>query len=235
MKAENLQLAAKYNYFQLSNIPAHILCDKWFSERFEGYKAIFNSAKIPDGLAVLKNVEVGIFAEILEEKNNKGEHELYYCDNIYTLVFSPDCEVPLMLMSYKGKYYLHPIYSFDRVIQGVTTYEQRKPYLYKIAEPNRIGVFTERKIADWVAYCKAYIAACRQCTADLQSKEQENKKYIQSVIASLPGAKVATHKNWTTIETKLFRIEFEILNGGDYLSKKVEYKGTIADIIRLQM
>ena len=235
MKAENLQLAAKYNFFQLSNIPDHIRNDNWFSERLEDYKLAFERTKLPDGLTQLKNVEVGVFGEATKDTNYKGEHRAYYFKDWYILVFSPNCEVPLMLMSYKGKHYLHPIYSFVRQVQGVTTSEQRKPYLSKIAEPNRIGVFTERKIADWVEYCNLYIDACKQSSDALQSKEQENKKYIQSVIDSLPGAKIETVRNWTTIETKLFSIEFELLDGGGYLNKKVGYKGSIEDIIRLQL
>ena len=234
MKAENLQIAVKYNFFQLSNLPEHVMQDKYFSERFADYSAIFDRHKVPEGLGGLKNVEVGVFAEVLEEKNHKGEHELYYIDHVYTLAFSPNCEVPLMLAQSKGKYYFHPIYAAVREIQASTTYKQREPYISPIHEPNRIGVFTEKKIADWVEYCNVYIEACKKCSFDLRSKEQENKQYIKSVIDALPDAKASTVRNWTTIETKLFYIEFELLNGGDYLSKKVTFKGSIRDIIRLQ-
>ena len=234
MKAENLAKAARYNLYTIDNIPAQIMRDKYFSEHYQYYIEKFSTYRISDSLKQIKGIEVGTFVHVIEQFTNNGEHELYYIEYAYIVCLSEKTDMPLVLLMHKGKYHLHPFWGAVNKYHKLNNSE-RIERLHSIKEPSNMGVFTEKKIADWVEYCIRYIDVMEQLMHDTQAKEKNNKDYIEKVVSDLPNAKVDRFKNCTTITTSLFRIEFQLLESGSYLSKKVEYKGTIADIIRLQM
>lgn len=231
------ELAAKYNYFMINEIPENVLVDKYFAENFQYEKNRFNNVNIPEGLLKCENIIFGVFAEVRQQlKSITKEHELFHIDNFKILIYSEKANCLLQLLkNNKDKYYLHPIYEVLNKLQINTSYEQRKPFINEIFEPNYIGVFTEKKINDWVEYCNQYINALQLCEDKIHSEKNANELIIQNTIDSLPYAKVSKYHNTTDIETKLFRMRFNLLNNGAYLINQIEFKGSLNDIISLQL
>ena len=229
---KTLQLAAKHGYYTLNSIPEHIKNDAYFKSNKEWSDPEFYDKPIPEGLTSLKNVQCGVFVRIKEEFNPDGTHSLYFVDDpSLILVFSDKTEIPLMLRSDKGKYYLFPIYGEINRLQHNTNYEQRKEFLQDLKEPNYIGVFTEKKVEAWVDYCLNYIDACKKASAFVESKKAENLVYIEQVVRSVECKGVQRYGAYTTIETNYFKIEFELQDNGFSLRKNVVFKGGIETII----
>ena len=232
MKTTNLEKAANFGYYQLSNLPEHIKNDPYFKSNKEWNDPKFYEKPIPEGLMSLKNVQCGAFVKIKEEFNRDGAHSLYFVDYPNRiLVFSDKTEIPLMLRENKGKYYLFPIYEELHKIQLNTNYEQRKEFLQEVKEPNHIGVFTEKKVEAWVDYCINYIDACKKASAFVERKKAENLAYIEHVISSVECRGIQRYHDYTIIETNYFTIEFDLQDNGSYLRKKVVFKGDIKTII----
>lgn len=231
MKTIN-EIAADYGYFTLDSIPENVKNDDYFSQQIEWKTKQFYKQEIPSGLESLKNVRVGVFAEIREQfKNFTKEHELFYIDHFSVLVFSEKISVPLMLRCDKKKFYLHPLYSEVCKAQGNTSYDQRRERMSLLKEPNKIGVFTENKIEAWVDYCIEYLAACNDARLSVENKKAENLAYIESVIAAVDCKAVERYHDITFVKTNYFSIEFELQDNGNYLRKKITFTGNIDTII----
>ena len=234
MKTKNLEKAAKFGYYQFENLPEHVKNDSWFKERHLNHEK-WEKWVAPDFFNTSK-YDVGIFAKVRPQyKNFSNEIELYFIDNFEILLFDDSLDFPLIMKNdwRTKKYRFHPVYALINKLTLKISYEQQKPFLAEIKEPNKIGVFSDKKIADWVEYCREYVLALEKCNDTITSKKTENQKYIDSVVDSMSGAKIEKYNNYTIIENRLFRIEFALLENGAYLQKKIEFNGTIEDIIKL--
>lgn len=234
MKAKNLEKAAKFGYYQFENLPEHVKRDSWFNERYSNPEK-WEKWVAPDFFNTSK-YEVGIFAKVRTQyKNFSDEIELYYIDYFVILLFDDSIDFPLIMRNdwRTKKYHFYPVYELINKLTLKISHEQQKPFLSEIKEPNKIGVFSDKKIADWVEYCRGYVLALEKCNNTITNKKTENQKYIDSVVDSMPGAKIEKHNNYTIIGNGLFRIEFALLENGAYLQKKIEFKGTIEDIVKL--
>ena len=234
MKTINLEKAAKYGYYQLSNLPAHVKADKWFSSHYMN-PAQWECSFIP---AHFNNsaYEVGYFGEVRAQKKNfSDEIELWHVDGFNMLLFADSLEFPLILRadSRTGKYDLYPVHIVVNLITKDINHAQRKCFTAELKEPNKIGVFSDKKLAAWVDYCAAYVTALDACRDSVLGKKNQHEKYIESVVSQLSGAKVHRHENYTWIDTALFEIKFSVLDNGEYLRKEVTFKGKIEDIINL--
>lgn len=229
------EIAAKYGYYTFSSIPEHIKNDPYFKSNKEWSDPEFYEMNVPYGLDKIKCIQYGSFVKIKEQLKHDGSHELYYIDFAKILVFSDKADFPLMLQESKGKYYLFPIYEEINKIQRYTSYEQRREFLQEVKEPNRIGVFTEKKVEAWVDYCINYVDACKKASAFMESKKAENLAYMEHVISSVDCKSVQRFNDYTIIETNYFTIEFELLDHGFYLKKKVVFKGGIDAIIEKRL
>lgn len=234
MKAKNLEKAARFDYYQFDNLPEHVKTDPYFKEKHSNPEK-WEKWVAPDFFNT-SNYEVGMFAKVRTQyKNFSNEIELYYIDNFNILLFDDSLDFPLIMKNdwRTKKYHFYPVYELINKLTLKVSYEQQKPFLAEIKEPNKIGVFSDKKIADWVEYCREYVFALEKCNDTITNKKIENQKYIDSVVDSMQGAKIEKHTNYTTIENKLFRIEFALLENGGYLQKKIEFTGSIDDIIKL--
>ncbi len=224
-------LAAKYGYYNLGSLPEHVKNDKYFKDRPEWATEAFYDRPIPEGLKALKTVQVGAFARVREQFNNDGSHDLYYVDGFETLVLSEKTDMLLALRYYKGKYSLHPINRILITAQEGATYNQIRPYTDGLGEPNRIGVFTDRKINDWIDYCIAYVDACKKAAEALREKKQANLATVEDFIKSTSVKNVQRNGKYTTVETNFFTVDFEMEDGGEYLRTKIRFEGDLETII----
>jgi len=234
MKKVNLEKAAKFGYYQFENLPEHVLRDSWFNERYSNPDK-WERWAAPDFFGTSR-YEVGIFARVRSQyKNFSDEIELYYIDCFVILLFDDSLDFPLVMKNdwRTKKYIFYPVYELVNKFRLNASYAQQKPFLDEIKKPNNIGVFSDKKIAAWVEYCREYVLALEKCNDTITGKRTENQKYIDSVVNSMPGAKIEKYSNYTIIENGIFRIEFALLKNGAYLQKKIEFNGTIEDIVKL--
>lgn len=227
-------LAAKYNYYTIDTIPEHIMNDPYFAAKIEYEKRKLQNNTVSDSLKTCKDMETGIFVKIREQfSNNTNDHELYYVEHSSILVYHQDASSLLQVLTYKGKQYLHP--AFEVTLNFNVSYDQQRDFMIKLNKPNYVGLWTDRKVTDWVQYCNGYCNALQACADSLSSQRSANELKIKGTIESLPGAKVHTTGNYTSIDTRLFRIDFTLEDNGAYLQTKVQYRGTLEDIIQMQL
>lgn len=234
-----LKLAAQFNFFAPDAIPAMYFEDDYFRTNFENKQNndYFRKKNIPEFLLNSEFFEVGEFCEIREQfKNFTNEHELYFVESYHILVWCKGAtNLMLLQKDLRGeKYTLFPIYNVGNKITYKLSSSQYREYTKRVIEPNKIGAFTDKKVLNWVNYCNEYYNALKQCESDILSKKNENQAKINNTIEALPNCKVSIYKNYTTLETDMFRIEFQLLDNGEYLDTKITYKGGLKGIIDLQ-
>jgi hypothetical protein len=229
-----LNIAKESNLYTLQNLPNEVLTDPYFIQNLEFYKERFEKIKIPETLNNIQGIEVGVFAEVRQQfKNHSEDHELYYIENYYTLIFID--ENVYQLQYYKDKYSLYPIYRVVNLLSKDISNQQKYEFTRQVIEPNRIGVFTLKKLQDWAKYCKDYVQAIKDANEQVNSKSIANQKIIDDFIHELGNnCEVKKWRNTTIVETIFFQIEFELLDKGAYLSKKITYIKGIQGIIEIE-
>lgn len=236
MKSTNLEKAAKWGYYQLHNLPAEALNDQWFKDKHMNSDS-FTAPDLPDYFKTCK-YEIGYFAEVRAQKNAfTGAVELWYIDSKAFLLFSDSLDFPVMLRkdSRTNKYSFYPIYPLVNRLQANSNYRVREKFVKEVKEPNMIGIFTDKKVSDWVNYCREYITALENASNSIEKKKADNLSKIESIIESLPGCKVTRGTGRTWIETKLFEITFELQESGTYLKQEIKFKGNLDDIVKNQL
>lgn len=219
--------AAKYNCYPINGIPKFYFDDEYFKKRFNFENEKETRIIIPESLKKCK-FESGIFAQINEEHNNDGSHRLYYVDHFRILIF--DGSNVVQLLEYKGKFFLHPMYKDINLLTRNLNHSNYGPYTDKIAEPNRIGVFTDKKLTDWFEYCRNYIQALQQCKGDNENKTKANLKRIEDVATAL-GVEPKGHSTYKYIQLKNIEIRFELLDNGNHLKETVVFTGKVDDVV----
>jgi hypothetical protein len=232
-----LELAKEHNLFSIDNLPEYALNDGYFVERLDWHKERASKHHIPEGLKDIKGITFGVFNEVRAQKyNNSDEVELYYIDWTYTLILVDGSQTVLQLIvDRKDKYWLYPLYSVINKLTHNLPNHKRQEAIKKLKEPNRIGVFTFKKLNDWNTHCIEYLQALENCKNEVNNIEQENRNKINKTIEALKDvSKVTTHTNRFWIETPNFEIRFELLDGGTYLKQEIQYKGGIDNLIKIE-
>lgn len=177
----------------------------------------------------------GFFAvyECLEDKDYKGE-KYYYVEHSYIVRVVDD--LIIMLLNYKDKFYLHPFFGNLHKYQNISIYE-RKRKLKNLKEPNKIGVFTEKKVNDWIQYCKDYIRLMEELYDEFEDINNEIEGKIQQFIESLKDKEVTTWGDslmqTTQVKTSLFYVTFVHYRDQKYLDTRINFRGSIDDISKL--
>ena len=217
-----LETAAKKGYYTLENLPTEFLNNNWFKERLEWFTKQYNDYKLPESL----NFDyVGKFMKIDTDTENRTSME-----RIVILAF--DGATIRSLNNYKGKFLMYPLH------EDTWTYRKHLDNrdLPKVDEPNKIGIFTAKKLKDWFVYCDLYVSALKDMSNTNQSKETANRlvitNFIESVTKVQPSVKVWNWSNEYKIETTHFDVSFKLHDKGTYLSTDIKYKGTLDDIIK---
>jgi hypothetical protein len=227
------QLATQFSMYQLDNIPAHVLNDSWFADRLDWYKERFEKKVNP--LINIQGIESGVFLEVKQQKKNySDEHDLYFVDQEYILVKLDNSDTILLLMCNRNKYHFYPLYSVVNLLTWKMTSIQINEATKVLKSPNEIGVFTLNKIKQWFEYCNQYVILLQDKKKEIEGKLNDNQTIIDNFIASIKTEKkISTYQNRTYIDTKYFNVIFELLDNGSYLSKKIEYKGSLNDTLTI--
>lgn len=226
---KNLQESVKeFGLYQYADIPERYKTHNFENRTGEGE----GDGNIPEFLTKLKGYEFGVFYGCKQDTDYKGIIN-YYVDHHYTLGKKADSEAVLMLMQADKKYYFYPLYNTIYKYRGISHYIKEQA-LKAIAEPNRIGVFTEKKVLDWFTYNDQYLAILENVLGEINGKNAEHEKKIADFIKSVPGCKVSAYEVKTWITTHFFQIIFTHNKAERYLSYEVTYKGTLTDITRIE-
>lgn len=232
------EVAAKFNLFTFDNIP-----NGWDKSRIN-----VDKKEIPNFLLDCKLIEVGIFWEC-RTQDSGTDIELKYIDiNSRILLKSKTNEILLRLQgnNYQNpnKYWFCTDYSFE--YKQITLQETEKSYIVlyhtlrstatkNLSEPNKIGVFTDKKVKQWLEYCENYSIAIDTKVSEIKAQNQNYRDYIETVITNLSTKTVTRSKdgNRIWIKTQLFEINFELDVSQAYLKKELRFNGKIEDIIKL--
>jgi len=216
-----INAAAQKGYYTIDNLPTEVTANQWFKDRFEWYKTQWERFILPESLN-LDNV-----AKFMKVEK---EGESFHMERIVILAF--DGENLRSVFCYKGKYGMYPLHE-DTYIYTKNIDNTERP---KLKAPNGIGVFTAKKINDWLNYCNLYVAALKELSEKNQSKETQNRQIIEQFINDIkkadPTVKVWNWSNEFRVETKNFDITFKLLDKGTFLSREVRFKGELSDIIK---
>jgi len=131
------------------------------------------------------------------------------------------------------KYHFNLDHSTEFKYHGIE-YSLKNEALKDLNRPNGIGVFSQKKINDWIEYLKAKISILDNLL--ISHKEENNKiqSQIDEFIKSIPNAKVSSYHNRTHIYGKYFDVTFEHDKASNHLSKKIEYKGGLSNVAKFE-
>lgn len=233
------ELAAKDNLFLIGEMPQKFFKNEYFAKNFAHYKTKqnYHIKELPEFIKNNDNLESGLFFEVREQLvNNSGELELYYIENCYWLVKHKDFDFYTMLTSSwnaKGKMFFQLPFSFYNKYNNISNFLKSEA-TKKIISPSNIGVFTDKKILDWFNYNKDFLNAYSELKDNVDTKNNELQSEIDNFICALNGkCKISIHDNSTYINTDIFEVTFQIFKDQNYLSKKINFKGGLNEIISI--
>jgi hypothetical protein len=169
-------------------------------------------------------------------KYNSNEVELYYIEHSYTMFLTPGGNLAMLRQNNKGKWYFFPYYSYFTAWQKIS-YHIREEEIKKagLKEPNYIGVFTEKKVSEWLKYCDDYLQLIDSVIEAKNDKNTDIEKAISDFIEKSCG-KVSSWGNeerTTEVQLPLFRVLFKHFKSSQYLSTEISFKGTLNDILTI--
>ena len=229
------QITSKLNLFTFSDIPKEYTQKQILNgSTFDYSEKANNDFVLPS--EILNKYEHGLFWECRKQyKNDKPtEVELYYIEHSRILFLSPKGNLIRFVKDRNNKYSFSLDYSHYREVQNVSYYQREEARKKSgIVEPNYIGVFTDKKVNDWLNYCDQEAELNKQIVDSSNDKNQEIEKEIETFINSMP-CEVSKWNNNTEIKTNLFKIVFTHDKKSQYLSKKIEFTGTLKDITKIE-
>lgn len=244
MKASNRldKLAAKFNLYRADKIPAKYWNDKYFKENAPFKLGQDNLDKSPEYLTSMKGVESGTYHEVRQQtredlKTGVVTHELYHIDHSYNLMVSEDSDLLMIYIqswNSKGKFDLHPYFGEVRKFHAIDN-DLKKKALENLKEPNKVGVFTDKKVVAWFRYCQEYVAILNTLLVEVNDKNDQLEKEREEYIAQLKEAKLIRHSDNSTVYVNWnsFQIIFNHDRKRKYMSKTVEYRGNTEDVLSL--
>jgi hypothetical protein len=227
------QLTANLNLFTFSDIPKEYTQKQILNgSTFDYSERVNNNFVLPS--EILNKYEHDLFWECKKQYKNEApaKVELYYIEHSRLLFLSPKGNL-LRLINNKGKFYFSLDYSHYKDVQNVC-WEQREKAKKEsgLIEPNYIGVFTEKKINDWLNYCDAEHELNKQIVFNAQDKNSQIEKEIQTFIDSVK-CNFSTYHDKTRVETQFFSVTFTHDKKSQYLSKEIRFNGKLEDVVKI--
>ena len=192
-----------------------------------------------------KVVEIGIINEVLrefepvtmfsayEQKNNfSNEVELFVVEHSYLCFLTPKGRIAKLGM-YDGKHHFFPAYWYYGLMRNVDTYKRRE-YAQEVKGPNKIGVFTRKKVHDWLEYCDKEVDRIEKVCEAAEAKNAEIRQRIAQIIHNAgKDARVTKGDNWLRIDLGKFRIMLTHNISAQHLSIETEFLGNHNDAFEL--
>jgi hypothetical protein len=223
------QLAAEKSFYTLNDLPK-----KWKDSEYSKHK--IDLGHLSSHFLNLKqlcgdDIEIDYFYECRTQDAGTNK-EIYYIEHAATLLRKKDSQIVCSLIGNRNKYFVHPHWRFHN-FNEMSGYE-RQNAVKDLKEPNRIGVFSQKKLIAWLNYCDEYASAINNKINVINTKNEANQKEIDNFVKSCKGSKVEGYANKVWVTAKLFEVIFEMDKSSGFMSKKITFKGTIDDIVKLQ-
>lgn len=223
------ELAAEYDLYTAEDIPA-----KWRITNAGRIKNVVTG--IPEFLLKCDLIEIAEFYDCRTEDKGTPK-ECYYIEyGTHILLKAKSNDHLLELFPEyrkKGKY---SIGLYSRLHWKYHNIDRHK--LAKITDaiqrPNAIGVFTDKKVAEWLQYRDEYIKASDTLLEDVTGENTAIEKEIQRIKDRLPDARINDHGDTVWLTTKLFEIKLVHNRASCYLERKVTFNGSVGDVIYIE-
>lgn len=230
MKTKIEQLAEKFNLFTAENLPeTH---KEYYDKMLKDNSYKLGRNNLPDFFKNYKGCEIGTFYECRKDTDYQKKIT-YYIERVYNLFLAPDSNYLLMLMDYKGKYYFHPFYNYWHKYHGIGNTERNK-VINSLKEPNKIGVFTDKKLNDWFLYCNELMRAMEKLYNSHNSKTNVIQSEVDTFCKRMreAGARITGENPWW-IDTDLFSVRLTIHKDSNYLEKNITFRGNLNQVAKL--
>jgi hypothetical protein len=227
--------AAELNLYVSNEIPKEYTQSQILNgSTFDYSDKVNNNYTLPS--EILQKYEHGLFWECRKQYTNTEPQqvELYYIEHSRLLFLSPKGNLLRLVKDRQNKYSFSLDYSHYKEVQKVS-YNTRilAQKESNLIEPNKIGVFTDKKIIDWLNYCDKEAELNNKIVQESNNKNKDIEAEIQNFINSVP-CKVSKWDNKTDIQTKYFRVLFTHDKSSQYLSKQITFSGLLTDIINIE-
>lgn len=133
-----------------------------------------------------------------------------------------------ILQDYQGKYRLHPDYQHERNLSF--SYDTKRKLLKDLQEPNQIGVFSDKKINDWLEYCVEKVRILEEYE---QVHQEKNAAILKEIEEIKKIGKAGGYDNRTWVDTILFRIDLTHYPETAFLDKKITFNGGVDDVKKI--
>lgn len=219
------ELAAVYDCYTAEDIP----------ERYRREDSVIRSERfIPELLLSTSGIEAGEFWCCKTETDHDGAKVYFVSPDSYKFVKREDSEVILMLKTDRNKmYYFYPYYAQLFKYREISEHVKAAA-LKGLIQPDYIGVFTQKKVNNWVDYYDKYMSYMESLLVEGNRKNQGITKQIEDFIEALPKSKVERYENKTWVTSDPFLITFTHIKDRQYLQTEVVYKGTLNEIVMFQ-
>lgn len=218
--------AAARNLYTAEDIPA-----KYRSEH-----GLPDAGSIPAFFQDNDRYECAIFYDC-RTQDAGTDRELHYIESGSTLLlkYKNDSTVLALVKGWRdnGKYSILPYHRELSKYRGISHYTKEKA-LSALHEPNKIGVFTDKKVGLWFSYSEKYIEVLDFLLNDLAAKNAEVQKKINVFIHQSRGEAKTFDSLTTYVKTKHFTVTFKHDKTMAYLSTEIEFTGSLQDIVDIE-
>lgn len=213
-----------HGYYTAEGLP-----ERW-REAFESLPDYHKQLTVPDFLSgrcwLVYKAETG--------ESYKGE---VYCsiDHSVLALISPAGRMCRLYKSWRNdRYEVFPIWEDLMSYKEVSNYKQEE-IRKELKRPNRVGSWSEKKLADWLNYCDEYVEAMERAKDYVSQARDANLQRITDFIESVPGCEVTRRddKTWIDIPDQGFYLTFTLEKGESYMREDITYRGSLEDLQKL--
>ena len=230
------QAGKQFNLFTRENLPPVLFTTQTierdgfsinYTDKIESEKM-----QLPDD--ILLKFSPTLLFEVRQQTDIRGNVELFYPEHTYTAFLTTRGNIAILRYDSRSKkHFFMPHYAYYREVQNVS-FERRERAKKEsgLTEPNYIGKFTEKKVFDWLNYCDSEIALNEQIVLAAKDKNAQIEAEIQEYIKK-SGGRVTKWGENTEVTNDCFRVIFTHNKKEQWMSKKIEFNGTLEDILAI--
>lgn len=217
-----------FGYHNINDIPERLKTE--FENRFSGSTYRDKDLENKKALLIpLKNFDAGVYVfERNQYKYNSNEVEYTYLEDWLTVAVMGK-NYPCVMGSVKEKSFFYILNDINRTCS--LKYDTLKTYI-KLSEPNRIGVFTDKKIQEWLNYCDEYQQAREVLRNEAATTLKANYSEVEK-IAELLGTKLQKHETTIYLSNKDWYIKATTNKENGHIYWDIDFRGGVTGLIKL--
>lgn len=212
-------LAAKHHLYAEQNIP-------------ETHRGLY-LRKPEEPVRTFAGVESDLFFECRTENDGTP-----YCESAYVLYLPEGGDTLLTTeraaWNKPDMIRLVPLYHELREYHNIAN-SLRNEAIRSVERPNYMGVFTAKKVAEHIEYCRKVMAALRELRNTVNCKNHENSMYLEDYIRKMKkvGATVSEYHDGYIVRTELFEVIFTLNYESGQMTIKSVFTGGEKSVLRI--